>query len=166
MTDISTETSKTAQDRGLAPLKRLVPYVLRYKGHIAGALIFLSIASMVTLSLPLAVRSMIDNGFTRSNSTLVDNYFYALFAIAALLAISSALRYYFVIWLGERVVADLRSDVFAHITKLSVSFFDTAKTGELISRLTADTTQIKSVRERPPPWRCATAFSLSVPSSA
>jgi len=122
-----------------------VPYVLRYKGHIAGALIFLLLASMVTLSLPLAVRSMIDNGFTRSDSTFVDNYFYALFAIAALLAVSSALRYYFVIWLGERVVADLRSDVFAHITKLSVSFFDTAKTGELISRLTADTTQIKSV---------------------
>ncbi len=124
---------------------RLLPYVLRYKGHIAGALVFLCLASTVTLSLPLAIRSMIDNGFSRADSTFVDNYFYALFAIAALLAVSSALRYYFVIWLGERVVADLRRDVFAHITKLSVSFFDTAKTGELVSRLTADTTQIKSV---------------------
>lgn len=130
---------------GLKPLSRLIPYVLRYKGHVAGALIFLATASAVTLSLPLAVRSMIDNGFSRDDSAFIDNYFYALFALAALLALSSALRYYFVIWLGERVVADLRRDVFSHITRLSVSFFDTAKTGELISRLTADTTQIKSV---------------------
>lgn len=130
---------------GLRPLARLVPYVLRYKGHLVGAFVFLALASLVTLSLPLAVRSMIDNGFNRDDSAFIDSYFYALFAIAALLALSSSLRYYFVIWLGERVVADLRRDVFAHITRLSVSFFDTAKTGELVSRLTADTTQIKSV---------------------
>ena len=108
------------------------------------ALLFLMIASATTLSLPLAVRSMIDNGFTNADSSFVDNYFYALFGIAALLAISSSGRYYFVIWLGERVVADLRRDVFAHLTRLSSSFYDTAKTGELVSRLTADTTQIKS----------------------
>ncbi|MDD9910581.1 MAG: ABC transporter transmembrane domain-containing protein [Ahrensia sp.] len=129
----------------MKPLLRLLPYLLQYKAHIAGALVFLFTASAVTLSLPLAVRSMIDNGFTRADSSLVNSYFYALFALAGLLAVSSALRYYFVIWLGERVVADLRRDVFAHITNLSVSFFDTAKTGELVSRLTADTTQIKSV---------------------
>lgn len=108
------------------------------------ALAFLLLASATTLSLPLAVRSMIDNGFSSSDSSFVDNYFYALFGIAALLAVSSSGRYYFVIWLGERVVADLRRDVFAHLTRLSSSFYDTAKTGELISRLTADTTQIKS----------------------
>jgi ATP-binding cassette subfamily B protein len=129
---------------GMKPLAHLLPYILRYKGHVVGAMIFLALAAITTLSLPLAVRSMVDNGFSKADSAFVDNYFYALFAIAGLLAISSAMRYYFVIWLGERVVADLRTDVFAHLTKLSASFFDTAKTGELVSRLTADTTQIKS----------------------
>ncbi len=130
---------------GLKPLGHLIPYVLRYKGHLLGAAVFLFLAALTTLSLPLAVRSMIDNGFTKADSAFVDSYFYALFAIAGLLALSSSLRYYFVIWMGERVVSDLRRDVFSHITRLSADFFDTAQTGELISRLTADTTQIKSV---------------------
>ncbi len=129
---------------GLRPLARLLPYLWNYKKRVVVALVFLSIAAATTLSLPLAVRSMIDNGFSKADSSFVNNYFYALFAIVALLAISSSGRYYFVIWLGERVVADLRRDVFIHITRLSSSFFDTAKTGELVSRLTADTTQIKS----------------------
>ena len=129
----------------MGPLLRLVPYVLRYKGHLALALLFLVIAALATLSLPYAVQSMIDNGFVNADADFIDTYFLALFGIAAILALSSAARYYFVIWLGERVVADLRADVFAHITNLSASFFDTAKTGELVSRLTADTTQIKSV---------------------
>ncbi len=130
---------------GLKPLRHLLPYVLQYKGHLLGAGVFLLLAALTTLSLPLAVRSMIDNGFSKSDSSFINNYFYALFAIAALLALSSSMRYYFVIWMGERVVADLRRDVFSHITRLSSDFFDTAQTGELISRLTADTTQIKSV---------------------
>lgn len=143
-------STEAAQDEikpdrmGLRPLANLVPYVMRYKAHVAAALLFLTIAAGTTLSLPLAVRSMVDNGFTREDSGFIDSYFYALFAIAAVLALSSALRYYFVIWLGERVVADLRRDVFTHIATLSAGFFDTARTGELVSRLTADTTQIKS----------------------
>ncbi|MEP0941294.1 MAG: ABC transporter transmembrane domain-containing protein [Rhizobiaceae bacterium] len=137
--------TKESKDRvGLRPLARLLPYIMRYKGHLVGAFVFLALAAATTLSLPLAVRSMIDNGFSKADSAFIDNYFYALFAIAALLAVSSSMRYYFVIWLGERVVADLRNEVFAHLTKLSASFYDTAKTGELVSRLTADTTQIKS----------------------
>ncbi|NKB50847.1 MAG: ATP-binding cassette domain-containing protein [Rhizobiaceae bacterium] len=121
-----------------------MPYLWRYKSHVVGALIFLALAAVTTLSLPLAVRSMIDNGFSKADTSFVNNYFYALFAIAALLAISSSMRYYFVIWLGERVVSDLRREVFTHLTNLSANFYDTAKTGELVSRLTADTTQIKS----------------------
>ena len=132
------------RQRNLAPLRHLLPYVLRYRGHVAAALFFLGVAALTTLSLPYAVQSMIDNGFSRADSGFIDNYFYALFAIAALLAGSSALRYYFVMWLGERVVTDLRADVFAHVTRLSPAFYDTSKTGEIVSRLTADTTQIKS----------------------
>ncbi len=121
---------------GMSPLLRLVPYVLRYKGHVALALLFLIIAALATLSLPYAVQSMIDNGFVNADADFIDSYFIALFGIAALLALSSAARYYFVIWLGERVVADLRADVFTHITKLSASFFDTAK--DRRTGLTAD----------------------------
>ncbi len=137
------ETSDKSQ-YGIRPLARIFPYLTRHKKHIAGALFFLVIAAATTLTLPLAVRRMIDNGFSDADTLFINNYFAMLVAMAALLAISSAGRYYFVIWLGERVVSDLRSDVFAHLTKLSAAFFDTAQSGELVSRLTADTTQIKS----------------------
>jgi ATP-binding cassette subfamily B protein len=93
---------------------------------------------------PIAVRRMIDFGFSAQAAELIDSYFSVLIAVVAVLAVSSALRYYLVTTLGERIVADLRADVFAHMTRLSSAFFDTAKTGEMISRLTADTTQIKS----------------------
>jgi ATP-binding cassette subfamily B protein len=147
-TNSRTETEAEAAKRSarsLRPLARILPYMLRYKARLAAAIFFLAVAALATLSLPYAVQSMIDNGFVNADSEFVNTYFYALFGVVALLAVSSAARYYFVIWLGERVVADLRADVFAHITRLSASFFDTAKTGELISRLTADTVQIKSV---------------------
>jgi ATP-binding cassette, subfamily B, bacterial len=87
---------------------------------------------------------MIDFGFSDKAVQLIDSYFAVMIAVVAVLAISSAMRYYLVTTLGERIVADLRSDVFAHLTQLSSSFFDTARTGEIVSRLTADTTQIKS----------------------
>ena len=87
---------------------------------------------------------MIDHGFSGSDPTFIANYFSMLVAIAAVLALASACRYYFVITLGERVVADIRREVFAHVTRLSPAFFDTAQSGEIVSRLTADTTQIKS----------------------
>jgi len=87
---------------------------------------------------------MIDYGFSADRIGLIDQYFAAMIAIAAVLAAASAARYYLVTIIGERVVADLRSDLFAHVTNLSAAFFDTAKTGEVISRLTADTTQIKA----------------------
>jgi ATP-binding cassette subfamily B protein len=87
---------------------------------------------------------MIDFGFSEKAVELIDSYFAVMVAVVAVLAASSALRYYLVTTLGERIVADLRADVFAHLTRLSSAFFDTAKTGEMLSRLTADTTQIKS----------------------
>ncbi|MEX0347770.1 MAG: ABC transporter transmembrane domain-containing protein [Rhizobiaceae bacterium] len=130
--------------RSLKPLRRLFPYLLRYKAMVAGALFFLLLAAVTTLTLPLAVRRMIDNGFSAADSTFIANYFSMLIVIACILAVASACRYFFVITLGERVVSDLRRDVFFHVTKLSPGFFDTAQSGEIVSRLTADTTQIKS----------------------
>ncbi|MBS9722591.1 ATP-binding cassette domain-containing protein [Tianweitania sp. BSSL-BM11] len=139
------EPSPDARRRSLAPLSRLLPYLKHYRGLVAGAIVSLIIAAVTTLTLPIAVRRMIDHGFNGVETGMIQGYFGMLVAIAALLAAASALRYYFVITLGERVVADLRRDVFAHVTKLSSSFFDTAHSGEIVSRLTADATQIKAV---------------------
>ena len=128
----------------LKPLTRLAPYIVRYRGRALAALIALIVAALTTLIVPVAVRRMIDFGFSDKAVQLIDSYFAVMIAVVAVLAISSAMRYYLVTTLGERIVADLRSDVFAHLTQLSASFFDTARTGEIVSRLTADTTQIKS----------------------
>lgn len=128
----------------LKPLVRLVPYIVRYRGRALAALLALTVAALTTLLVPIAVRRMIDFGFSAQAAALIDSYFAVMIAVVAVLAASSALRYYLVTTLGERIVADLRGDVFAHLTLLSSSFFDTAKTGEMVSRLTADTTQIKS----------------------
>ena len=134
-----------ARRRSLRPLRTLLPYVLRYRGLVAGALLSLMLAAAATLTLPLAVRRMIDHGFTSSDTTFISNYFSMLVVIAALLALASGCRYYFVVTLGERVVADLRRAVFRHLTTLSPAFFDRARSGEIVSRLAADATQIKAV---------------------
>lgn len=142
MADISGEQNE--RRRSLGPLRRLYPYIARYRKLVVGAVISLAIAAATTLALPLAVRRMIDHGFSASGTTFIAEYFAALVAMAAILAAASAGRYYFVITLGERVVADIRSAVFSHVTTLSPSFFDTAQSGEIVSRLAADTTQVKS----------------------
>ncbi len=130
--------------RSIKPLSRLLPYVMRYRKLVAGALFFLGLAAATTLALPLAVRRMIDHGFSAADGAFINNYFGMMAVLAIILAIASAMRYYFVITIGERVVSDLRRDVFAHVTRLSPAFFDVNQSGEIVSRLTADTTQIKS----------------------
>lgn len=118
--------------------------VLRYPGRAIGAGLALIIAALATLAVPIAVRRMVDFGFSPENAGLIDSYFAVLVLVAGVLAGASALRFYFVTTLGERVVADLRSRVFGHLTALSPAFFDRMQAGEIVSRLTADTTQIKS----------------------
>jgi len=136
--------SPEARKRSIRPLRNLFPYVTRYRKLAIGALISLIVAAVTTLALPMAVRRMIDHGFQASGTIFIAEYFAALVAMAAVLAAASASRYYFVITLGERVVADIRRDVFAHVTTLSPAFFDKAHSGEIVSRLAADTTQVKS----------------------
>jgi ATP-binding cassette, subfamily B, bacterial len=128
----------------LRPLLELAPYVGRYRGRAILALIALTVAAITTLVVPVAVRRMIDFGFTPESITLINSYFSVMIAVVAVLALASASRYYLVMTIGERIVADLRCDVFAHLISLSPAFFDSARSGELMSRLTADTTQIKS----------------------
>lgn len=140
----SPEAPKKSRGVKLRPLMALAPYVARYRGQALAALVALIVASAATLVVPLAVRRMIDFGFSPEGIALINSYFAVMIAVVAVLAGASAIRYYLVITLGERIVADLRRDVFNHLTSLSPSFFDTAHSGELVSRLTADTTQIKS----------------------
>ena len=136
--------SEQGRKLNLRPLARLVPYIVRYRGRVAAALAALIVASLTTLIVPVAVRRMIDFGFSDKAAQLIDSYFAVMVLIVAVLAVSSALRFYLVTTLGERIVADLRSDVFAHLTRLSPAYFDEVRSGEIVSRLTADTTQIKS----------------------
>ncbi len=128
----------------LRPLIALWPYVDRYRGRAILALIALTVAALTTLLVPVAVRRMIDFGLSPKGIAIINSYFSVMIAVVAVLALASASRYYLVMTIGERIVADLRRDVFAHLISLSPSFFDAARSGELISRLTADTTQIKS----------------------
>src|SRR4051794_1071242 len=128
----------------LSSLTSLAPFALAYKGRIAAALAALVAASAATLVVPVAVRRVIDHGFSDQGGAVINAYFGVLVLVVGVLAGSSALRYYLVITLGERVVADLRAAVFRHLTRLDPSFFDAVKIGEIVSRLTADTTQVKS----------------------
>jgi ATP-binding cassette, subfamily B, bacterial len=138
-------TQSPAKTRAkLRPLLALAPYVARYRGRALLAFISLTVAAITTLVVPVAVRRMIDFGFSPEGIALINSYFSVMIAIVAVLAAASASRYYLVMTIGERIVADIRRDVFAHLVSLSPAFFDSARSGELVSRLTADTTQIKS----------------------
>src|SRR6202161_737036 len=128
----------------LAALKPLAPYAFAHRGRIALALVALVIASAATLVVPIAARRMIDFGFSDSNAGLIRAYFLAMIGVVAVLSLASGARYYLVMTLGERVVADLRADLFTHLTRLDPSFFDAEKTGDIASRLSADTTQLKA----------------------
>ena len=143
MSDVSNSTQRE-KSKSVRPLMTLLPYLARYKKLVAGAVLSLMLAAVTTLALPTAVRRVIDNGFSTDDAALINNYFSMLILIALVLAAASALRYFFVITLGERIVSDVRRDVFTQVMNLSSTFYDTAQSGEIVSRLTADTTQIKS----------------------
>ncbi|MFT3987463.1 ABC transporter transmembrane domain-containing protein [Aestuariivirga sp.] len=138
------EARRRPKSSNLRPLAGLLPYLFRYRGRVVLATIALLVAAGATLVVPIAVRRVIDNGFNEANAALVNQYFFAMLAVVAALAAGSAFRFYYVTWLGERVVADVRNALFAHLLKLSPGFYETQRTGEVVSRLTADTTQIKS----------------------
>jgi ATP-binding cassette subfamily B protein len=133
-----------AKRASLRPLLALKPYLLRHKGMLGAALLALLVSAAATLAMPLAVRRMIDLGFSGIEPGLIDKYFATLAGVGLILALASAARFYCVNWLGERVVADIRRDVFKHLTGLSPAFYEVSHSGEVMSRLTADTTQVKA----------------------
>ena len=139
------QARRRQKSKNVRPLRALMPFILQYPWRVIGAFVSLVLAAASTLTLPVAVRYVIDNGFSGTDAAAVDIYFKAMMAVAVVIGIASASRFYFVSWLGERVTSDLRLAVYTHITKLSPSFFEVTKTGEVLSRLTADTTLIKTV---------------------
>ena len=142
---IEEEAHRRKPARDIRPIVRLMPFIAHYKGMVTLAFFALVFATLATLAVPMAGRRLLDNGFNRANADFIDTYFLALIGIAAALGIASASRFFFVSWIGERVVADLREAVYAHVLKLSPAFFELTRTGEVLSRLTADTTLIKTV---------------------
>ena len=130
--------------RSLKPLAGLKSYLFRYPRMLAAMFVAIVLSAGAMLSVPMAVRNMIDNGFSGAPGASIDRYFIMLLLLGGLLALASSARFYCVNWLGERVVADIRRDVFQHLSALSPAFFERTQSGELMSRLTADTTQIKS----------------------
>ena len=130
-------------------LSGLLPFLRPYRGRIALAILFLVLAAASTLVLPLALKSLIDSGLVAAEPgqrvMALRGHFLALFGVGAALGLFSAGRFYVVSWLGERVTADLRNAVYAHVLEQSPEFFETTQTGEVLSRLTTDTTLVQTV---------------------
>jgi ATP-binding cassette subfamily B protein len=143
MADIAKPEDREGSKR-IGSLRSLLPFFEPHRGMVAAALAALILTAMVTLTLPLAVRRVVD-GFQSGQMALLDEYFAGALAIAALLAVGTGLRYYLVTRLGERVVADIRKSVFGRMIRMSPSFYDGILTGEVLSRITTDTTLLLSV---------------------
>jgi len=147
-TDINPE-GEASRKGSLATLRGLLPFIRPYRRQFALAGVALLFAAGATLAIPAAFKRMIDLGFGAAGGGQgiehVDATFIALFAVAALLSVATAARFYMVSWLGERVTADIRSAVYRHVVHQSPAFFETTRTGEVLSRLTTDTTLIQTV---------------------
>ena len=129
----------------LRPLRALIPFVRPYVGTLYLAMAALLLASVAQLTLPVAVRYLVDAGLVAENASSIDRYFLGLFFVAMAFGLFSAFRFYLVTWLGERVVADIRNAVYKHVVRLDPTFFEVTKTGEVLSRITTDTTLIQSI---------------------
>lgn len=131
--------------RTLQPLRALWPFLVPYRGTMVLAALVLIVAAAAMLALPVAARLVIDEGFATSNVEAVNRYFVGFFVVAFVFGLFAALRFYLVIWLGERVVADIRNAVYQRIIHMDAVFFETTRTGEILSRLTTDTTLVQSI---------------------
>jgi len=138
-------TSERPKGSSLKPLRALLPFLAPYRGRMIIAFFALLVAAAAMLALPQALKNVIDKGFSAANAAAIDKYFLLLLVAAAIFAAFASLRMYLVNWIGERVVADLRSAVYARVIRMDPAFFEVTKTGEVLSRLTTDTTLIQSL---------------------
>lgn len=137
--------SERPHGKSLRPLRTLLPFIFQYRGTLVAALAALLVASGAMLSLPIALRFLIDNGFATNDVDTVNRYFSGFFAAAVVFGGFAALRFYLVTWLGERVVADIRNAVYQRVVRMDPTFFEVTRTGEVLSRLTTDTTLVQSI---------------------
>ena len=137
--------SERPHGKSLRPLRSLLPFIFQYRGTLVAALAALLVASAAMLSLPIALRFLIDNGFATNDVDTVNRYFSGFFAAAVVFGGFAALRFYLVTWLGERVVADIRNAVYQRVVRMDPTFFEVTRTGEVLSRLTTDTTLVQSI---------------------
>jgi len=138
-------TEERPKARTARPLLALVPFIRPYLGRLALALFALITAATALLAFPIAVRYLIDAGLTAENAAAIDRYFLWMFAVALVFGLFAALRFYLIMWLGERIVADIREAVYRHVIRMDPAFFEITKTGEVLSRLTTDTTLVQSI---------------------
>ncbi len=141
---VEREAQTRKRSRNVRVLARLLPFLKPYRSVIALAGLFLLIAAVASLAIPAAVKDMIDHGFSKENAGLIDRYFLGLMGVAAILGLATAARFYCVTWLGERVVANIRRAIYDHVLSLSPAFFEVTRTGEVLSRITTDTTLIQT----------------------
>jgi len=141
--------SRPPAARNVRPLSSLGPFLRPYRGRIVLAGVFLVLAALSTLVLPIALKGLIDEGLVAADPgervMALREHFLALFGVGAALGVFSAARFYMVTWLGERVTSDLRNAVYRHVVRQSPEFFETTQTGEVLSRLTTDTTLVQTV---------------------
>jgi len=133
------------KSRSPKPLRALLPFLRPYRGTLILALGALVVAAVALLALPLALRNLIDLGLAASSASTINSYFVWFLVAAFIFGIFAALRFYFVTWLGERVVADLRAAVYDRVVRLDPLFFEVTRTGEVLSRLTTDTTLVQTI---------------------
>ncbi|AMM16830.1 MAG: ABC transporter transmembrane domain-containing protein [Pseudomonadota bacterium] len=141
----SSSSTSAPPSRAVEPLFALFPFLRPYAGRWALSFLALITSAGATLALPVAFKYLIDRGFAGGDRAHIDRYFLALFVVSLVLAGATAARFYLVSWLGERVTADLRRAVYDHMLGMSPQFFETTQSGEVLSRLTADTTLIQTV---------------------
>ena len=137
--------AKQTDYRKFSSLIQLGTFFKPYKLRILLAFIVLIIAAAAALALPFAIKLIIDQGYVLQQGDQLNQYFLLLLAIVAVMAVFSALRFYLVMWLGERIVADIRSKLYQHLLTMEPAFFEVTRTGEVLSRLTTDTTLVQSV---------------------
>jgi len=143
MSEVS--TTQRPASRQFGSLRALRPFLARYRLQIGLALLFLVVSAAGALAIPAAVGQVIDRGFMAENIGNINRWFWLLFAAAAMMAVGGGLRFYWVSWLGQRVVADIRKSVYERVLSMSPEFFGTTRTGEVLSRLNTDTTLVETL---------------------
>jgi len=138
-------SSERPRAKSLRPLRTLWPFIRVYRYTLAAALAALLVASVAMLAMPVALRYLIDNGFIARDLATVNRYFGWFLMATVVFSLFASLRYYLVTWLGERVIADIRDAVYARVIRMDPSFFEVTRTGEVLSRLTTDTTLVQSI---------------------